>query len=77
MIAKLYFFLVNGVGLKMSLMRDGLREAKEMAWDAETNRPISWEDQMLNDMGNECPIWSGTKTQITNLKDVLQEGKIE
>jgi len=31
----------------------------------------------MNNMGNKCPIWSGTKTQITNLKDVLQEGKIE
>jgi len=61
----------------MWLTRDGLREAKETAWDAETNRLISWEDQMLNEEGNERPIWSGTKTQITNLKDVLQEGKIE
>jgi len=57
------------------LTRDGFKEAKETAWDADTIRPISWEEQLLNEAGNDHLVWSGMKKWIMNLMEVLQEGQ--
>jgi len=63
----------HGEEVKMWLTREGFAEAKATAWDSNRARPISWEEQLLNEDGDERPVWSGTKTEITNLSEVLKD----